>query len=69
MTELLQSSVSSIARGVIHEFEIAGAVKFACMVKPAGVVVGHVDAGEQRQYRGLVLAVPLPPGTAGRQFR
>ena len=25
---------------------------------PAGLVVGSVDAGQRRQYRGLVLAVP-----------
>ena len=48
---------------------MAGAVKFPGLVKSAGLVVGSADAGQRRQYRGLVLAVPPASGTAGRQSR
>jgi hypothetical protein len=45
-------------REAIHEFGMAGAVKFLGLVKSPGLVVGSVDAGERRKYRGLVPAVP-----------
>jgi hypothetical protein len=48
MTELLQSNECLIARGVIHEFGMAGAVKVPGLVKSVGAVVGSVDAGEWR---------------------
>src|SRR5580704_16380075 len=51
MTELLQVNVSSVIRGVIHEFGMAGAVNFHHLVKPADLVVGSVDPGQHRQYR------------------
>ena len=44
-----------------------GAVKFPGLVKSRGLVVGSVDPGQRRQYRGLVLAVPQAARTAGRQ--
>src|ERR1700704_5902667 len=62
VTELLQSNVSSVTGGVVHEFGMAGAVKFAVsfpgLVKSPGLVVESVNPGQRRQYRGLVLAVP-----------
>src|SRR5262245_10408675 len=69
MTELIQSNECLIACGAIHEFGMAGAVKVPGLVKSGGAVVGSVDAGEWRKYRGLVLAVPLPSGPADRQSR
>ena len=38
---------------------MAGAVGFPGLVEPRGLVVGSVDAGQRRQYRGLVRAVSL----------
>ena len=55
VTELLQSNVSSVTRGAVHEFGMAGAVKFPGLVKSPGLVVGSVDPGQRRQHRGLVL--------------
>src|SRR6202171_2431497 len=73
MTELLQSNVSSVTRGAVHEFGMAGAVKFPVkfpgLVKSPGLVVGRVDPGQRRKYRGLVRAVPPAPPRADRQFR
>jgi len=48
---------------------MAGAVKVLGLVKSARVVVVSVDAGERHQYRGLVLALPLPAETADRGSR
>src|SRR6202048_3198528 len=69
MTEFLQSNVSSVTRGAVHEFGMAGAVKFPGLVKSPGLVVGSVDPGQRRKYRGLVLAVPPAPRTADWQSR
>src|ERR1700738_3362130 len=69
MTEFLQKNVSSVTRGVVHEFGMAGAVKFPGLVKSPGMVVGSVDPGQRRKHRGLVLAVPSAPPTADRQSR
>src|SRR3984893_15827259 len=69
MTELIQSNVSSVTRGAVHEFGMAGAVKFPGLVKATGLVVGSVDHGQRRKYRGLVRAVPRAPRTADRQSR
>src|SRR3984893_7757628 len=56
-----------------YEFGVASAVKFRVkflgLVKSAGLVVGHVDPGQRRKYRGLVRAVPPISRTAGRQSR
>src|SRR5690348_1521638 len=46
VTELLHGSVSSVARGELHEFGVAGALAFFGLVKRGGVVVGHFDACE-----------------------
>src|SRR6266550_3789051 len=62
-------SVSSVTRGGNYEFAMAGAVTVLGLVKSARVVVVSVDAREHHQYRGLVLAVPLPAETADRQSR
>src|ERR1700730_3777223 len=69
VTELLRSNVSSVTRGARHEFGMAGAVKFPGLVESLGLVVGSVDPGERRKYRGLVLAVLPAPGTADWQSR
>src|SRR5262245_3324696 len=69
VTELLRSNVSSVTRGAIHEFGMAGAVEVLGLVKSAGVVVVAVDARERHQYRGLVLALPLPAEAADRRSR
>src|SRR5262249_36295513 len=69
VTELLRSSVSSVTRGAIHEFGMAGAVGGLGLVKSPRVVVGAVYARERPQYRGLVLALPLPAETADRRSR
>src|SRR5450631_2778886 len=69
MTELLQSNVSSVTPGAVHELGMAGAVKFPGLVKSAGLVVGSVDPGQRRKYRGLVLAVPPAPRTADWRSR
>src|SRR5262249_23637251 len=53
-------------RGAIHELATAGAVEVLGLVKSARVVVVSVDVRERHQYRGLVLAVPLPAETADR---
>jgi hypothetical protein len=45
---------------------MAGAVNVLGLVKSARVVVVSVDTRERHQYRGLVLAVPLPAETADR---
>src|SRR5262249_58002090 len=60
VTELLRSNVSSVTRGAIHEFAMAGAVEGLCLVKSAGVVVGAVYRRERHQYCGFVLALALP---------
>src|SRR5215475_8109141 len=67
VTELLRSNVSSVTRGAIHEFAMAGAVEVLGLVKSARLVVVAVDARERHQYRGLVLALPLPAETADRR--
>src|SRR5712692_1861400 len=67
VTELLRSNVSSVTRGAIHEFGMAGAVKVLGLVKSARVVVVSVDARERHQYRGVVLALPLFAETADRR--
>src|SRR5215467_13198642 len=54
-------------RGAIHEFGTSGAVEVLGLVKSARVVVVSVDVRERHQYRGLVVAVPLPAGTADRR--
>src|SRR6266851_8353813 len=69
MTELMQSGVSLVTRGAVHEFGMAGAVKFPSLVKSRGLMVGSVDHGQRSKYRGLVLAVPRAPRTADRQSR
>src|ERR1700694_6058440 len=69
VTELLQSSVSSVTRGAAHESGMAGAVKFPGLVKSPGLVVGSVDPGQRRKYRGLVLDVPPAPRTADWRSR
>src|SRR5882762_9498160 len=69
VTELLQSNVSSVKCGAVHEFGMAGAVKFPGLVKSPGLVVGSVDHGQRRKYRGLVLAVPPAPRTADWRSR
>src|SRR5882672_2302622 len=69
VTELLRSNVSSVTCGAVHEFGMAGAVKFPGVVKSAGLVVGSVDPGQRRKYRGLVLSLPPAPPTADRQSR
>src|SRR5438309_8910320 len=61
MTGLLQSNVSSVKCGAVHEFGMAGAVKFPGLVKSPGLVVEPADPGQRRQYRGLVRAVPPAP--------
>ncbi len=43
---------------------MAGAVKFPGLVKSPGLVVGSVDPGQRRKYRGLVPAVPPALRTA-----
>ena len=43
--------------------------EFPGLVKSPGLVVGPVDPGQRRQYRGLVPAVPPAPRTADRQSR
>jgi hypothetical protein len=48
---------------------MAGAVEVLGLVKSARVVVVSVDARERHQYRGLVLALPLPAETADRRSR
>jgi hypothetical protein len=48
---------------------MAGAVKFPGLVKSPRLVVGSVDPGQRRKYRGLVLAVPPAPRTAGWRSR
>jgi hypothetical protein len=54
--------VSSIKGGAADEFGLAGAVefrvKFLGLVKSSGLVVGYVDPGQRRKYRGLVRALP-----------
>jgi hypothetical protein len=62
VTELIQSSVSSVTNGAVDEFGMAGGavkfpVKFPGLVKSPGLVVEPVDAGERHQHRGLVPAV------------
>src|SRR5882724_1392888 len=69
VTEILQSNVSSVTRGAVHEFGMAGAGKFPGLVKSSGLVVGSVDRGQRRKYRGLVLAVPPVPRTADWRSR
>src|SRR6267154_1764470 len=77
VTELQQSNVSSVTRGAIDEFGMAGtlrfalrfALKFPCLVKSPGLVVEFVDVGQRRQYRGLVPAVPKAARTADRRSR
>src|SRR6202171_3351666 len=69
MTELLQSDVSSVTCGAVHEFGMAGAVKFPGLVESPGLVVESVDRGQRRKYRGLVRAVPPAPRTADWQSR
>src|SRR3984893_8961648 len=69
VTELLQASVGSVTRGAVHECGMAGAVKVPGLVKSPGLVVGSVDPGQRREYRGLVLALPPAPRTADRQSR
>jgi hypothetical protein len=66
VTELLRSNVSSVTRGAIHEFGMAGAVKVLGLVKSARVVVVSADARERHQYRGVVLALPLFAETVAR---
>ena len=52
---------------------MAGAVNFHHLVKPADLVVGSVDPGQQRHYRHLVLAVPPSPRSQclglGQEFK
>src|SRR5438445_2468429 len=77
VTELIPLDVSSIKCGAADEFGVAGAVKFRVkflvkflgLVKSAGLVVGYVDPGQRRKYRGLVRAVPPVSRTAGWQSR
>src|SRR4051794_35061808 len=48
---------------------MAGAVTFLGLVKPPGLVVEPVGAGERRQYCCLALPVWPPSGNADRQSR
>src|SRR6266566_9391852 len=67
MTLLLQSGVSAVTCGAVHESGMAGAVKFPGLVESAGLVVGCVDPCQRRKYRRLVPAVPPAPRTADWQ--
>src|SRR5438128_11313600 len=69
VTELLQPNVSSVTRGAVDESGMALAAKFPGLVKSPGLVVGPVDRGQRRQYRGLVGAVPLAPRATGWRSR
>src|SRR5262245_14850022 len=60
VTKKLRLDVGSVTCGVIHELAMAGAVEISGLVESGGAVVGSADAGERRQYRGLVRAVPQP---------
>ena len=60
--------MASVAVGSGVAFEVRFAIKFSGLVKSPGLVVEPADAGQRRQYRGLVRAVPPaapPTGTLG----
>src|ERR1700743_1614429 len=84
VTLLIQIDVSSALFGAnSHEFGVAGAAGFPevasflgaflievlGLVKSSGLVVESADAGQRRQYRGLVLAVPRSPPAARHRQR
>src|SRR5437879_473741 len=66
VTELLQANVNSVKSGSVDEAGMAGGpVKFPGLVKSGDLVVGPVDAGQRRQYRGLVRVEPSVAAAAG----
>ena len=69
MTRLLPSNLSCVTGELVHESGMACTVAVAYLVKPRGVVLEFFDAGQRRQYRGLVLAIPLASRTASRRLR
>src|SRR4030088_1506027 len=69
MTDLLHSNISSITRGAVHDFGMAGAIDFPGLVKSPGLVVESADCSQRRKYRGLVLAVPQAARTADGRSR
>ena len=64
MTRLLPPNLSCVTGELVHESGMACTVAVSGLVKSRGVVVEFFDAGQRRQYRALVLAIPLAPRTA-----
>src|SRR6202012_1483994 len=61
VTELIRINVRSIKYGALDETGIASPITRPGLDQSAVLVVGNADAGQRREHRGLVSALPATP--------